>query len=796
MVENAPDIVARFDRGHRHVYVNRTVERYTGISREKFLGKTNEELGMSADQVAFWNEARGTVFETGEPLEIEFAYDAPEGKRFFQSKLTPDFDEEGRVRTVTSWTREVSGSAKRLLGSIVDFLPAGVAIADDRGKLFYRNTECDRVMGTVGEALSMIADYGAHAEVEQPDGSPLDPERWPLATAIREERPVLGEELRIRRTDGRSIDVQVSAAPVWDAMGRVVAGICCFQDVTTARQREAAQKFLAQAGVLFSKVTNAGSVYEAIAGISVPTVADWCFIHALDEHGMPRVVAVGHVDPVMRRRAEEESRRCGLLRPETGVAAVLRGEGAILAPAITDGDLVAAAVDPANLDFLRSLGLRSAITVPLSSGERIFGALTFVAGSSRRVYGTDDLVMAEELANRASIALENARLYAALRESEERARTASEIAQEAVRRKDEFLAMLGHELRNPLAPIVIAIELMDLKGEEATSKERAMIARQVDHLRRLVDDLLDISRITRGKVDLSLGPIAVSDVVAKAVEMASPLLERHRHHLEIDIASDLTVLGDSVRLAQIVANLLTNAAKYTPPEGHVRVHAQRNGAEVAIRVKDDGIGMARELLGSVFELFVQGTRGLDRSEGGLGIGLTLVKNLVELHGGRVEAFSDGPGCGSEFVIQLPTATGHELPSRSEPRAERRWTSVRSLDVLVVDDNEDAAESLKSMLEAFGHRVRTCSDPVAALDVIASYRPSVALLDIGLPVMDGYELARRMRASGHLGEARLVAVTGYGLESDRERSRAAGFDVHLVKPVDSQRLRALLEEWAK
>ena len=368
----------------------------------------------------------------------------------------------------------------------------------------------------------------------------------------------------------------------------------------------------------------------------------------------------------------------------------------------------------------------------------------------------------------------------------ERSKLLSEL-QTANRAKDEFLAMLGHELRNPLSPIVTALQLMKMRGDIKSSKEQAIIQRQVDHLIRLVDDLLDVSRITQGKVELRSESIEIAQVLAKAVEMASLLFEQRRHHLTIDVPSTgLLWRGDATRLAQVVANLLTNAARYTDPGGSVVLRAARQSDQVVISVKDTGRGLTEEMLPRVFQLFFQGHQGIDRAEGGLGIGLALVKNLVELHGGTVQAESDGAGCGSEFIVRLPVVavTHTHVANGASARIGAVGTAQRR--ILVVDDNADAADLVGMLLRASGHDVQIAHDPVKALEIAAGFDPEIALLDIGLPVMDGYELAAQLRETTKPG-CRLIALTGYGQDADRKRSEAAGFDSHLVKPIDADLL---------
>ncbi len=370
-------------------------------------------------------------------------------------------------------------------------------------------------------------------------------------------------------------------------------------------------------------------------------------------------------------------------------------------------------------------------------------------------------------------------------------RHSEQALKDANRRKDEFLALLGHELRNPLAPIVTALQLMRLRGE-GSERERAVIERQVRHMVQLVDDLLDISRITRGKIKLKTEPVELASVIAKAVEMASPLLEQRAHQLELAVARrGLQVMADPMRLAQVFANLLTNSAKYTEPLGAISIRAARDGGRVRVSVRDNGMGIAPELLPRIFEPFLQAPRALDRSQGGLGIGLALVKSLVELHGGRVQAHSEGAGKGSEFVVELPMLAAAEV----QPREERSITPLpgeRRLGrrVLVVDDNPDAAEMLGEGLRMLGYEVAIAHDGPQALEAVGRFTADAAVLDIGLPVMDGYELARRLRKQCG-SSLRLLAVTGYGQSVDRARSKRAGFDEHFVKPVGIEALdRAL------
>jgi CheY-like chemotaxis protein len=365
-------------------------------------------------------------------------------------------------------------------------------------------------------------------------------------------------------------------------------------------------------------------------------------------------------------------------------------------------------------------------------------------------------------------------------------------AEAANRAKDEFLAVLGHELRNPLSPIVTALELMRLSGGDAFLRERAIIDRQVRHLVRLVSDLLDVSRVSQGKLILHKRPLETIDVVFRAIEMSSPLVEQRGHRLTVKVPeSGLLVEADETRLAQVIANILNNAAKYTPEGGRIAVSATSDGGDMVLRVRDSGIGIHPDILPRIFDLFVQEERGLPRSREGLGIGLSIAKGLVELHGGTIGVESGGEGRGSEFVIRLPLAGARPSEAR-HPHAAAAERDGPGKRVLVVDDNRDGAELLEEVFRALGHTTRLAYDGEGALELAREFRPHIAFLDIGLPLMDGYELARGLRQVPGLEAVRLVAVTGFGQDADRGRTREAGFDEHLVKPVEIDDLRILME----
>jgi signal transduction histidine kinase/ActR/RegA family two-component response regulator len=372
---------------------------------------------------------------------------------------------------------------------------------------------------------------------------------------------------------------------------------------------------------------------------------------------------------------------------------------------------------------------------------------------------------------------------------------AAEALREADRRKDEFLAMLGHELRNPLSAIANAVRLWNVAGHdpEAIELARGVIDRQTGHLSRLVDDLLDVARITAGKIELRKRPVDVSEAVRRSVQAAQPFIEGRRHELEITLAPDVTLCvdADPTRLEQIITNLLTNAIKYTRKGGTIRLETRQEGDDAVIIVSDNGIGITPRMLPQIFELFTQGDRSLDRTTGGLGIGLSLCRRLVELHGGTITAASEGVGRGATFTVRLPATTMPPISMLPQPSTASE-PPHRQRRILLVDDNQDTVRSLARLLSLRGHEVATAFDGVAALKLAQEFRPDFLLLDLGLPGLDGYEVARRLRAEG-FPRTPIVAISGYAQENDRIRSREAGFNHHFAKPVDFEALADLIVE---
>jgi signal transduction histidine kinase/ActR/RegA family two-component response regulator len=547
-------------------------------------------------------------------------------------------------------------------------------------------------------------------------------------------------------------------------------------------QAEEAQRrlaLLAEASAALSSTLNEEVTLQSVACVAVPALADWCVVELLREDGSLQRFVGNHSEPGRDRLLYELLRHC---RQDAlpGASDVLLTGKPEAVNAVADDWLEGHAAGPEHARVLRALGLGSYLVVPLAARGRVLGAISFASVQPGR-YGPADLVLGEDLARRAALAVDHARLYRQARDSD--------------RRKDEFLAMLSHELRNPLAPVLNTLAVLRTRGGgPADLQAYDLIERQVRHMARLVDDLLDVSRVTRGKIVLQKERVDLRVLAARAAEACRPLLEARRHEFAVALPEGpLFVEGDPTRLEQVLTNLLNNAAKYTEPGGRVELRVERVGGDAAVRVRDTGIGMMPEVVARAFDLFVQGDRALARSEGGLGIGLTMVRSLVEMHGGAVSAHSDGPGRGSEFVVRLPGMPGGE--EGPEGPREAAAPAPRGCRILVVDDNRDSADSLALLLRLTGHAVQVAYDGRAALEAALAGSPEVVFLDIGLPGMDGHEVARRLRAQGGMEGALLVAVSGYGQEEDRVRSLEAGFDHHLVKPVEPEAVQALLAERA-
>jgi signal transduction histidine kinase/CheY-like chemotaxis protein len=552
-------------------------------------------------------------------------------------------------------------------------------------------------------------------------------------------------------------------------------------NVTERHQSNVAQRFLLDISAEFLS-RDYETTLKRLAIRAVPFLADFCFFDVLSVDGTIQRVGWGHADTLKHMRFDTINE----FVPAFGsighpVSKVLRTGKSDFVPEVTDAWMTSAATSQRHFEFMRELELRSIIAVPLLVAGTTLGVLTFCySARSGRRYSLEDLWLAEALAQRAALVVENSRLYHEL--------------QDAARRKDEFLAMLGHELRSPLAPIRNAMEIFRSNGagDPELRKVTEMVERQIQQLTRLVDDLLDVSRVGHGKINLQMKPVDLEHVLALAVEISRPLIDARKHVLTVSLPRQaVEVDGDAGRLAQVVSNLLSNSAKYSDDGGRIALSVEAIGDQAVLRVRDTGIGIEPAMLPRIFDLFTQVNGSTARSDGGMGIGLALVRNMIELHGGCVQAASAGLGFGTEFVVRLPLICKPPADGPAAHHSPCLTASAPTRRILLIDDNRDAADSMAMLLRLAGHDVRTAYTGQSALAVARLQRPDVVLCDISLPDICGFEVARRFREDLGLRDSLLVALSGYAEEEDRQRSQEAGFNAHLAKPVRLDSLQAIL-----
>ena len=522
---------------------------------------------------------------------------------------------------------------------------------------------------------------------------------------------------------------------------------------TAAEESNRRLRFLARAGAVIGQSLDYKVTSRDAVRLSIPVLADQAVLAQLE----PITGQWSIVEATPGQHEGDEP----VVRELTGLAEL----------PVHCADALERTLQTAAPEFLSADhpdGEPESVVLPLRARGHTFAALLLSREKSGRRFSSLEVTMAETVATRAAIALDNARLYKDI--------------EHADKQKNEFLSMLAHELRNPLAPIRNAVSVLRLQQEDQPDALWAqdVIDRQVTHMVRLVDDLLDVSRITRGKIRLEQKCLSVEQVIQSAVETSRPLIDANNHQLTVELPGEpLFVHADEARLAQVLSNLLNNAAKYTVAGGSIWINAKREGNQAVFRVRDTGTGIPPEMLPKIFDLFTQVDQAIDRSQGGLGIGLTLVQRLVEMHGGSVHAASEGPGRGSEFTVRLPAVAG--VASSNGNGQDLSEIPCGRRKVVVVDDNVDSAETLAKLMRLQGHSVRVAFDGPAALQLAQADKPDVVILDLGLPGITGFDVARILRDRGE--DLLLVAVSGYGRDEDRLRSREAGFDHHFTKPVD-------------
>ncbi|QDV35456.1 PAS domain S-box protein [Tautonia plasticadhaerens] len=739
----------------------------------------------------------------GEPTAEEYRIRRPDGEiRWIYDRAFPVRDESGRVFRVAGIAEDVTDRKRaeaelrageerfRLLAEAV---PQFVWIIRADGRLEYVNRRWLEYTGlTEDGSRELVSRQG----VFHPDDRQAVLDRWAEAERSGGD---FEAEYRIRGKTGEYRWFLGRAVPARRLGDRVESWFGTATDIDDRKRAERTLRLLADSGILLADPTDFRGTLERVPRLVVPALADSCVVYLVGPGGAIDRAAIAHRDEACRALMVEllEGSAIDPSGPSP-VAEVIRTGRPDLRPELDEATLEALIPDPDRRDRFRPARPTSHLIVPMVVGGRTVGAFGLAATDSGRRFGPDDLPVAEDLARRAAIALENARLYQELREAD--------------RRKTEFLAVLAHELRNPLAPIRTALHLMKRRGEgpgadappdpDEFEQVRSMADRQVAHMARLIEDLMDVTRITRGTIELRPEAVELVPVARRVLAAIAPQAREAEQELSWSLpARPVRLRADPARVEQILWNLLSNAVKYSDRGGRISLSAEVDdgGSSATIRVRDTGIGIAPDQLGHIFGLFVQVDRGPGRHRGGLGIGLNLVRTLVELHGGSISARSAGPGLGSEFVVSLPILTGPEAEGSSAPapapgpgpEAGRAGPPARRR-ILVVDDNRDAAVSLGKVLgKLAGHDVRIAHDGPEAIALAAGFTPEVVLLDIGLPGMDGFEVARRLRQSPEGAAATLIALTGWGQQEDRRRSREAGFDHHLVKPVDTDEVEGLI-----
>jgi PAS domain S-box-containing protein len=751
MVESVRDFaIFTVDPQGRIVTWNSGAEQLFGYHERDVLGQHFEMLFAPEDRAAgVPDQEIASASAKGRATDERWHF-RKDGSRFFASGVvTPIFDDDNRLRGFTKIARDVTQrkqadeavrEAAVRLKAIVDTAADGIITIDENGLVESMNLAAEHMFGYSHEEV-----IGRNVSLLMPEPERSEHDQY-LANYLRTGQPkIIGtiRELRGRRKDGSNFPIELAVSETRLGARRIFTGIV--RDITAFKL-----------------------AVEERTALVVELGAERALLNSLLDNAP---VGLGFFDKDLR-----------FVRLNPALAAM----NGLPIDAHLGRQL-------AELLPLVSADMARALRQVLETGQSIVNAEVIALTPARP--GQDRYW----LCNYYPVKTNDGTMLGAgavVTDIDDRKRM-EEALRDADQRKDQFLAMLAHELRNPLAPISNAVQIMRLEGPSGPNFEWSIevIEEQIKHMTRMVDDLLDVSRITRGKVELQKETVDLAKVVELAVEASRPLIEDYQHQLTVNFPDYPILLEvDPPRLAQVLSNLLNNAAKYTPESGTISLTAQHSGHEVAIRVRDNGIGIPAELLPRVFDLFVQADQALSRSRGGMGIGLTLVRSLVELHEGYVTAHSEGPDQGSEFVVHLPLAARaatllgdrDKLVDGVDSRLPRRR-------ILVVDDNLSNASSLDVLLKALGQEVHTAFDGLTALEMVRQLQPDVVLLDIGLPVIDGYEVARLCRAEPDLAHVTLVAMTGYGKEEDRRRSRQAGFSAHLVKPVNMEDLRLLLTQ---
>ena len=665
----------------------------------------------------------------------------------------------------------------------------------------------DGIITTWNRSAERIFGYTEAEAVGQSIRIIIPPDRQDEETAIlnrlkRGERIEHFETVRCRK-DGSCLPISLTVSPLRDDKGTIVGASKIVRDITErkvaeemAEREHGRTAFLAQMAARLSKSLDSTETLKEIAALAVPAIADWSAIDMLEDDGRIARLSVAHIDANKIEIANEVRRRYDDSSAPHSVPGVIRSATPAMIQDITDDMIVTSAHgDEERIRMVRSLGLRSYLCVPFITGGRAVGALTLATAESGRRYTEDDLRFAEDVASRAALAIENARSY--------------EQLQRANRVKDDFLATLSHELRTPLNAILGYARIARGGMISGAKLTRALetIERNSTMLTQMVEDILDVSRIVSGKIRLDVQAVDLPLVIRQAVETVTPAADAKRIRIQTVVDPKVDAIsGDPDRLGQIVWNLLSNAVKFTPKGGRIHVQLARIASSVEITVSDDGIGIEQDFLPHLFERFRQAESGMARQHAGLGLGLAIARNLVEMHGGTIAASSDGPGTGATFRVRLPVMIVHPdaksrqgvHPGHESGRPMDSMPDLHGIHVLAIDDEPDAVGLLAEILQSAGATVTTFTSGTAALDALPTTKPDVVVADLGMPMMDGLEFIRRLRRSKHkaLREVPAAALTAYARSEDRAKTLQGGFEMHLAKPIDPVELASAVKALAR
>jgi PAS domain S-box-containing protein len=804
LLDNANDIIYSHDLEGNYLAINRACEEITGYTREEILGGLNIAQVVAPEHLEFAKEMTARKLSDPSPTVYELDIIARDGRRLTVEVSTRISYRDGQPVAVEGIARDITRRkraeaelqrSRKHIEIILQGVAESITAQDTQGRLIYANDAAARTLGfpSAQELLKTpTPELMKKFEVLDETGKPLAVENLPGRIALREGRSASVTICYHLKATGEERWSIVKATPVFDEDGQVQFAINIFQDITEQRRAEEAQRFLTEASGVIASSLEYETTLRSVARMAVPTLADWCSVDVLEDDSTPKRLAVTHVDPRKVEWAYElQERYPPDMDSPQGVPNVLRTGKSEIYPEISDEMLVAAALDDEHLQIMREIGFTSAIIVPLIAQGRTLGAITFISAESKRNYGPEDLALAESLAHRAAIAIDNARLYRS--------------AQEANRLKDEFLATLSHELRTPLTAILGWAHILRSGQLEEADAANALetIERNARAQAQLIDDLLDVSRIITGKLRLDVRNTEPSSFIEAAIESLRPAAAakgvRIQKVMDTGVSS---VAGDPARLQQVVWNLLSNAIKFTPKGGRVQVRLERVNSHIEIAVSDTGIGIKKEFLPHVFERFRQADQTTTRQHGGLGLGLAIVRHLVELHGGTVHAESSGDEQGATFIVKLPIITIYQKesgPERVHPAAKDTLPLLdcperfEGLKVLVVDDEADTRELLKMVLGQCGAEVIAAGSAQEAFEALETSKPEILISDIGMAGEDGYELIRKVRAlpveKG--GKIPAIALTAYARVEDRLRALRSGYQMHIPKPVELAELVAVV-----